>query len=82
MDYGFIAFSSTYAAIAAQKLLKEAEVPFQVMPVPREVSASCGIALRLTPERLGPAAEVLEGSALDRALYVFYRAGASGCEAV
>ncbi len=72
MDYCLIALSSAYAAIAAQKLLRAEGVPFQVMPVPREVSASCGIALRFGPDRLEAARLALKNSALERRLYTFY----------
>ncbi len=47
-----LAFASTHAAITAQRAL-EGRVPFLTMPVLREVSASCGIALRVPPEHLG-----------------------------
>ena len=51
MDYGVITFTSTYGAIYAQKVLKEV-APVQVMPVLREISLGCGIAVRFQPQDL------------------------------
>ena len=44
-----ITFESTHAAIATEKLLAPAGV--RIMPVPRFISASCGIAVRISPEQ-------------------------------
>ena len=43
-----IAFESTHAAMAAQKLL--AGLRFDVIPTPVDITATCGIALRLADE--------------------------------
>ena len=50
-EFALSTFSSTAGAITAQKLLNGL-VSFQVMPVLREISASCGIALRFSPDDL------------------------------
>ena len=71
MDYGLIAFSSTYAAIYAQKALKPV-APVQVMPVLREISASCGIALRVEPAHWGAARAALAACELAPGEYAFY----------
>ena len=44
--YLVLTFESTHAAMAAQKYLKD-RIPHIVMPVPRCISASCGIAIRV-----------------------------------
>ncbi len=54
--YLVLTFESTHAAMAAQKYLKD-KIPHVVMPVPRCISASCGIAIRVENgelERLKP----------------------------
>ena len=66
-----IAFTSTYAAILAQKLLRP-EISIQTMPVLREVSQGCGIAVRFRPEDLEAARAVLARSSLKEAEYAFY----------
>ncbi len=47
MDFLIFTFASTHAALHAQKLLNTAGIPFTVMPTPREITADCGIALRI-----------------------------------
>ena len=71
MDYGVITFSSTYGALYAQKVLKEG-APIQVMPVLREISLGCGIAVRFRPEDLEQVATALTASTLKPEEYAFY----------
>ena len=49
MDYGVITFTSTYGAIYAQKVLRPV-ADVLTMPVLREISLGCGIAVRFRPE--------------------------------
>ncbi len=53
-----IAFESTHAAMAAQKALEG--MAFYVIPTPTDISASCGISLRLEDDLLEDAAARLE----------------------
>lgn len=46
MDTFVIAFESTHAAMAASKALSGAGEPYLTIPVPRGISAGCGIALK------------------------------------
>lgn len=48
-EYYLYTFESTHAAIATDKLLKDAGSV--VMPVPRFISSSCGISVRIETER-------------------------------
>ena len=66
-----ITFRSTHSAITAQSILK-GSVSFQVMPVPREISASCGIAIRLISKELSKARELLLDSQLEAEEYELY----------
>lgn len=70
-----ITFSGTHAAISAQKLL-EPLCPIQTMPVLREVSKGCGIAVRFAPEYLAVVRKALNDSPLPAVEYAFY--GISG----
>lgn len=45
-DYYLLVFESTHAAMAAQRYLN-GRVPAQVVPTLRQISASCGISLRV-----------------------------------
>ena len=76
-EYDLIAFVSPNAAIAAQDLL-EGVCPFQVMPVLREISTGCGIALRVSPAHLAAARAALTASSLAADGYRFFSVSGSG----
>ena len=79
-EYYLLTFESTHAAISTEKLLKPAEVT--IMPVPRFISASCGISVRIHPDKKEYAEEIFrENSRLtpdDYAYYHIIRGGAAG----
>lgn len=45
-NYNITTFHSTHAALAFESLLKENNIEIKIIPVPRELSASCGLAGR------------------------------------
>jgi hypothetical protein len=45
-------FDNTHHALRFEKMLKENEIKLTVMPVPREVSASCGLSVKFSLEKL------------------------------
>lgn len=45
-NYGLMTFNNTSAALKAEKTLKKTGREFMVIPTPREISASCGLALK------------------------------------
>ncbi len=45
-DYGVVLLPSTAAALRSEKILLEANVQIRLIPVPRELSSNCGIAVR------------------------------------
>ena len=70
-EYYLITFESTHAAISTEKLLKPADV--RIMPVPRFISASCGISIRINPEKREEAEAIFkEGSTLSAEEYAYY----------
>jgi hypothetical protein len=79
-EYYLLTFESTHAAIMTEKLLKPAAVT--VMPVPRFISASCGISVRIRPDKKEQVEEIFrENSKLtadDYAYYHIVRGGAGG----
>lgn len=77
MDYALLTFASTYGAIYAQKLL-EPVAAVRVMPVLREISLGCGMALRFPPEGLEQARQILGRSQLQPGEYAFYAVTGSG----
>jgi len=70
-EYYLFTFESTHAAIATEKLLEPAECV--VMPVPRFISASCGISVRIKPEMQETAEKIFsESSKLRPDEYSYY----------
>ncbi len=59
-------FPNTISAITMEKLCRERELPGKLIPVPRAISASCGMAW-LAPTQ---AREALESAAEERKLPV------------
>jgi hypothetical protein len=43
-------FDSTHYALRFEKVLKQNEIGLIVMPVPREISASCGLAVKFSQQ--------------------------------
>lgn len=43
-------FHSIHRVLKAEKLLKQAGVDFLLIPVPRQLTSDCGLALRFSPE--------------------------------
>lgn len=52
MEYCVATFPSVHDALQFEKTLKEAGLKLQLIPVPREISSSCGIAAKFSPEHL------------------------------
>ncbi|MBQ6621982.1 MAG: DUF3343 domain-containing protein [Mogibacterium sp.] len=70
-EYYLFTFESTHGAISTEKLLKP--VGCTIMPVPRAISTSCGIAVRIEPDRLDAALPVFrDGTALTADEYRLY----------
>ena len=77
-EYVLIAFASTFAALRAQKYLT-GYLPFQVMPVLREISSSCGIALRIACADLDFANNRLSASGMEPDTWRVYQVKQTGC---
>ena len=48
--YIVLSFGSTVAAMAGEKRCAEKTIPGRLIPLPRELSAGCGLAWRMLPE--------------------------------
>ena len=55
-EYYLYTFESTHGAIATEKLLKA--LGCTVMPVPRHISTSCGISVRVDVDKFGSSKEI------------------------
>ena len=70
-EYYLLTFESTHAAISTEKLLKPAGVT--IMPVPRFISASCGISVRFSPEKKEQVEEIFKTETmLTPSEYAYY----------
>ncbi|WP_366923508.1 DUF3343 domain-containing protein [Metallumcola ferriviriculae] len=45
-DYGVITFDTTHDAVKSEVILKEQQARFLLIPTPRSISASCGMAVK------------------------------------
>ena len=59
--YEVVLFASVSHALRAEKILKEAGVPFKLIPVPRHISSDCGVCLRFSPAYRKEIEEALTG---------------------
>jgi Fe-S oxidoreductase len=51
-EYGVVLLHSTSAALRSEKVLQQAGLEIRLIPVPRELSSNCGIAVRFAwPDR-------------------------------
>lgn len=59
-NYGAITFVSTSHALKAERVLKNASAEFLMMPTPREISTSCGLAIKVASDELHSNLEILK----------------------
>lgn len=53
-------FHSIHRVMKAEKILKQHQVDILLIPVPRELTADCGLAIRLAPELRDEVWQLLE----------------------
>lgn len=58
-------FRSVHEVLAAERHLKEVATEIDVVPVPKELSPNCGVALEVAPEQLQPIVAVLRRERLQ-----------------
>ena len=61
----FFSFSTTAAAMEAERICKEAGVPGRLVPIPREITAGCGLAWMSAPEQESVIRGFFEARKLD-----------------
>ncbi len=65
-----MSFGSAHRALKAEEILKEAGLPFRLLPAPRALEPYCDLVIRVDGQTLPGAKEVLEGRGLRyRAIY-------------
>lgn len=63
-DYVAI-FHSIHRVLKAEKILKQAAVDFLLIPVPRQLTSDCGLALRFSPQSKEPLLQTLADNDLS-----------------
>ena len=58
-DFCVFTFISTSHALKAEKVLKEKQLEFIIMPTLREISSSCGLSIKIFPDNLETYREIL-----------------------
>ena len=71
MEYYLLTFKSTHAAMAAQKHL-DGKLSYMVCPILREISASCGISLRINNATYDEIIENMDKYPLGKEMYQIY----------
>ena len=64
MEY-IITFKNTNAAIKAEQCLLEEKLHVGVIPLPSQISAGCGICLRLSQDEIQAALRILADAQID-----------------
>ena len=64
IEFMFIAFDSTHKAIHFEKLLQN-QYAIELIPTPREVTASCGLSLKFYPDDLASLLITIDDEDLD-----------------
>lgn len=69
-------FRGTHQVMSAEKRLKKAGVPMRLIPVPRQLTSDCGLAIRIfTPDRDRAKKALLQGRILPRSVHILLDKG-------
>ena len=71
-----ILFTSYYFADKADKVLTAQGVQFKLSPVPKEISESCGMAIRIAPELIDSVKALLKENHISPSHIHWYTKGA------
>jgi hypothetical protein len=52
-------FESVSAVLVAEKILKDRDIPYKLIPVPKHLSSDCGVCIRVNASDLRYAEEIL-----------------------
>jgi hypothetical protein len=64
-EYGVVLVYTTSAALRGEKILQQAGLTVKLIPVPRELSSDCGIALRFLWEDREAVEKALDAAGLE-----------------
>lgn len=69
--FNLITFNSTHEAIAAEKELQQSGIKMRIIPVPKEISAGCGISVKLNLEDLQEVRKILGEKNIETLAYYY-----------
>lgn len=62
-----LTFSSTHHALRAEELIEEQNIELDIIPIPREITAECGLAIRVSYEQKEQVEEILTNNKINMA---------------
>ena len=63
-EFLVITFAETTDAMAAEKLFRKLEFPGRIIPIPRQLSAGCGLSFRTEADCKEQAKQILESAGI------------------
>lgn len=67
--FNLVTFNSTHSAIRAERELLNEGIKVKVIPVPTEITASCGLSIRMKLEDLEKVKNILKNNDIETAGY-------------
>ncbi|KYH29317.1 MULTISPECIES: DUF3343 domain-containing protein [Clostridium] len=67
--FALVAFSSTHSAIKAEKELMRHELNVRIIPVPREITAGCGLSIRFDLNDLERVKKIIDDNNIETSGY-------------
>lgn len=64
-EYIVFAFDSTHEAIKSEKVLEKNKIDGRLIPLPPEISAGCGLSMRIKPEDKSLVLKELDKAGVD-----------------
>lgn len=71
--FNLATFNSTHSAIRAEKELITAGINIKIIPVPTEITASCGLSIKMSLEDLEKAKKVLSDNNIEVSGYYYVK---------
>lgn len=65
VQFGVITFKSTHYAIQADSVFKNEKINYRTIPTPREISRSCGLAIKFNLEDYDNITHIIESNSLN-----------------
>jgi len=64
-ERGYITFPALTQVLKAEKYLAGQNIKFTIVPIPREISADCGMCIMCPPESIAPVTYLLAGQNIE-----------------